>query len=93
VPIHEATAAPARETDDVGRDPLAAASRGRDEQPPERRRGRIVNYNDVEIDYDKDGDIEIEYEEHDGNRGRLLEHGKDMLQDLDRAHVLDGFGR
>jgi hypothetical protein len=52
-----------------------------------------VSYNDVEIDYDKDGDIEIEYEEHDGSRSRFLEHGKDMLQDLDRAHVLDGLGR
>jgi hypothetical protein len=52
-----------------------------------------VSYNDVEIEYDRDGEIEAEYDEHDGSSSRILEQGQGLLQNLDRAHALDILGR
>jgi hypothetical protein len=52
-----------------------------------------VSYgHDMEIEYD-DGDIEMEAEDHESRRGAFGERGQQLLQDLDRTHVLDYLGR
>jgi hypothetical protein len=93
VPIHEAAPVPARETEGVERDTLAAADRRRGEQPLERRKRRIMGYYDNDAtetessfaDPSAELEIQAEGDEPGDDLGDGLRRRKDVVEigDLD----------